>query len=274
MRLPDLDLRGRPRAAWLAGLTLIGLAIVAVAGAAVIRMSSPHPEHTTNHAPAQRVPARAASGHPSGTTAPQPAQPALTHEGRQLEKAPHVQPATSTAYPRIHGPATHQPDLFARAFATRLLTQDYRTPRRQLLAWVQAESATTTEPIVIGLVPKDQRDKWALYSLTTDQSTPVIPPKEEWRRLARHHGHTTVKLQQVSEPVSWSQAVLAGKVTDPGITAREIDALVTLHTTDHGKPHSSVTSVALTITLEGPPSRGSYGFVTAVTYDVAPGAPR
>ena len=274
MRLPDVNLRGRPRAAWRAGLALIAFAMVAFAGAAVIRMSSAHHEHAPDRVPAQQNPPTAPSPSPSRTATQRPGRPAVARERDRLQRAPRVRPASSTAYSIIHGPATHQPDLFARAFATRLLTQHYGTPRRELLAWVQAESATTTEPTVLGLVPKNLRARWAIYSLTSDQAIPVIPPTREWRELGRHHGHSTVQIQQVSEPVAWSQAVIAGKVTDPGITAREVDALVTVHTTRGGKPHATVSSVALTINLEGPPSRDDYRFVTAVTYDVAPGAPQ
>jgi hypothetical protein len=69
--------------------------------------------------------------------------------------------------------------------------------------------------------------------------------------------------------VSWADAVAGGEITDPGVTARQIDAEVTLHTTDNGQPVTKASSVALTIQLEGPPARGGYGFVVAVIYDVA-----
>ena len=43
-----------------------------------------------------------------------------------------------------------------------LLTQDYRTGRDELLAWVQSESAQSTEPLVVGLTPVELRGKLAL----------------------------------------------------------------------------------------------------------------
>lgn len=42
---------------------------------------------------------------------------------------------------------TQGPDEFARAFATGLQNQDFRTPRSALLAWVQAHSAVSPEPL-------------------------------------------------------------------------------------------------------------------------------
>ena len=44
-------------------------------------------------------------------------------------------------------------------------------------------------------------------------------------------------------------------------------ALVTLHSTEAGIEQKIVTSVALTLNLEGPPARPNWGFVGAITYD-------
>jgi len=74
----------------------------------------------------------------------------------------------------------------------------------------------------------------------------------------------------VMEPVLWSTAIAAGEISDPGITAREVIALVTLHTTEAGTDHEIVSSVALTLNLEGPPARANWGFVGAVLYDAVP----
>lgn len=82
-----------------------------------------------------------------------------------------------------------------------------------------------------------------------------------------------MRVQHVTEPVAWSSAVLAGDITDPGVTAREVDALVTLHTTVDGRKRAQRFSVALTMNLEGPPTRPRWGFVTAVTYTVVPMGP-
>ena len=84
--------------------------------------------------------------------------------------------------------------------------------------------------------------------------------------LAREAAYTTVSVQRVIEPLYWSQAVAAGRLADQGVTQREVDAAVTLHYLERGKHKTSVSSVALTINLEGPPSRGRYGFVSVDNY--------
>jgi hypothetical protein len=76
---------------------------------------------------------------------------------------------------RISGDLAQQPDLHAAEFVRRLLTQDYRQPRSEHLAWVQSESAQTSEPLVVDLVPRDLRPRLAVYSVsdTTAQPAPV-----------------------------------------------------------------------------------------------------
>ena len=73
----------------------------------------------------------------------------------------------------------------------------------------------------------------------------------------------------VIEPEPWASAVAGGQITDPGVTARQVDAEVTLQTADRGKVTAEHYSVALVVNLEGPPVRGEYGFVAAITYNVA-----
>lgn len=275
MRLPTATLDGRSRIAWICGIALLVLAVMALVAAAAIRLSAARgkpntgdlrPAPSATHPTEEPLPDRGVVDPTRSATAAQ--------EVAHLKAAPEVAPQVSTRLPRITGPAARQPDLYARAFAARLLTQDFRSPRADLLAWVQAESAQTTEPTVIGLVPAALRHKWAVFSLTDDQPTPPIPTPDEWQALAHQHAHATVHIQRVLEPVTWSTAVLAGDITDPGATAREVDALVTLHSTTRGRPQTSATSVALTMNLEGPPSRPTWGFVTAVTYRAVPvGAP-
>jgi hypothetical protein len=177
-----------------------------------------------------------------------------------------VTAATSTQYPAVSSQARLQPDLYAAAFTRQLLTQDYRTSRDELLAWVQSESAQSTEPLVVGLTPVELRARLALWSVQDDTGSPAILPNQTvWTTLAERRGYTTVQIQKVTEPVAWADAVAGGQITDPGVTARQVDAEVTLHTTDHGQATTTASSVALTIQLEGPP----YGFVVAVTYIVA-----
>lgn len=181
-----------------------------------------------------------------------------------------VAPATSTQYPAVSSQAREQPDLYAAAFTRELLAQDYRTSRDDLLAWVQSESAQSTEPLVVGLTPVELRGRLALWSVQDDTGSPAIVPNQTvWAALAQRQGNTTVQIQKVTEPGSWADAVAGGQITDPGVTARQVDAEVTLHTTDHGQAITSASSVALTIQLEGPPVRGGYGFVVAAIYDVA-----
>ena len=181
-----------------------------------------------------------------------------------------VTPSTSARYPAVSSQARQQPDLYAAAFTAQLLTEDYRTNRDQLLAWVQSESAQSTEPLVVGLTPVELRARLALWSVQDDTGSPAIVPNQRvWAALAARQGYTTVQIQKVTEPVSWADAVAGGQITDPGVTARQIDAEVTLHTTDHGQSTTAASSVALTVQLEGPPARGGDGVVVAVIYDVA-----
>ena len=96
-----------------------------------------------------------------------------------------------------------------------------------------------------------------------------VPSQSDWARLAGLQGHTTVQVLHVSEPVSWASAVANGQITDPGVTARQVDAELTLQTTDQGKSTLEHFSVSLVINLEGPPVRDGYGLVTTITYNVA-----
>jgi hypothetical protein len=178
---------------------------------------------------------------------------------------------TPAAHPPIPQGQRQQPDLYARAFVERLLRQDYTTPRQEHLAWIQSESALTDEPLVTGLVPRELRDRLALFSVTDQRSSlSPVPSPAEWERLRRQHAHTTVTVQRVTEPLAWSNAVEAGRVSDPGVTAREVTALVTLHGSNGGHATRTATSIALTINLAGPPTRGAWAFVAAITYRAVP----
>ena len=150
------------------------------------------------------------------------------------------------------------------------MTQDYRTSRDELLAWVQSESAQSTDPLVVGLTPVNLRGKMAVASVQDGvNGLSPVPSQKDWADLGRRQGHTTVQIQRVTEPVSWASAVAKGQITDPGVTARQVDAEVTLHTNDKGKAAAARYSVALVVNLEGPPVRSGYGFVAAITYNVA-----
>jgi hypothetical protein len=186
---------------------------------------------------------------------------ALTVPARVADSAEH----------RIPDGYRHQPDLYARAFVEQLLKQDYATPRDAHLAWVQSESARTDEPLVTGLVPRELRDRLALFSVTDDRSGPApVPSAAEWDRLRHQHAHTTVKVQRVTEPLVGSNAVEAGRVTDPGVTAREVTATVTVHADTDGQAADTAASVALTLNLTGPPTRDTWAFVAVITYRAMP----
>jgi hypothetical protein len=253
---------------WVLGAT----ALVLPAAVAAVVIAGGHSSPPAGHV---------AAGGSSFTAAPTPSLPgarSLTSPqqtalrlslARMRDQVP-VAPATSAQHPAVSWQARLQPDLYAAAFTAQLLTQDYRTGRGQLLAWVQSETAPSTEPLVVGLTPVGLRGRLALWSVQDDTGSPaIVPSPSAWTALAQRRGYATVQIQKVTEPVSWAAAVAGGQITDPGVTARQVDAEVTLHTTDHGRATATATSVSLTVQLEGPPTRAGYGFVVAVIYDVA-----
>ena len=112
---------------------------------------------------------RATPGRPS---APARSMPHLSAEVARLRASRPADPTVSDRA-QVAGDETGQPDLYAAAFTRTLLTQNYATPRRGLLGWVQAESAPTAEPTVIGLVPRRLRGRWAVFSLTDGPVSPI-----------------------------------------------------------------------------------------------------
>jgi hypothetical protein len=157
---------------------------------------------------------------PAAPTAspPLPAGAGTTLDGdlARLNTTPDVNAAASSAYPAIGDAFRQQPDLYASAFATELLTQDYRTDREAMLAWVQLESTPCNEPLVIGLVPPALRPKLAVFTVsdTTDGSEPPIPSAADWATWRAHAGRTTARVTHVTEPATWADAVAAGRITD------------------------------------------------------------
>lgn len=241
---------------FLAGWAVIGHAQTAPSQAG--RM----PSQAQGPAPTRSAP------NPSATAVPSAASKAEA-EIAQLRTAPAVSPASAGG--RISGETATQPDLYAAEFVRRLLTQDYQKPRARHLAWVQSEAASTNEPLVVGLVPPELRDRLAVFSVTTrDDSTAPIPTAAEWDALGRQHGFTTVTIERVTEPLAWTNAVASGRITDPGIAGREVAATTTRHTRDARGDHTTKFSVAMRLNLEGPPTRDAWGFVTAVTYTAIP----
>jgi hypothetical protein len=255
------------RLALAAGGVVAVLALLVLGCAAVIHQAQPRGSRHDARPASSVAPPTSAPGALTGALTP--AQSAgVASDIALLTATPAVAPSTSSRYPAITGVAKSQPDLYAREFATRLLTQDYRTPRADLLAWVQSESVHSSEPRVVGLVPTELRPKLAVYSVTeaVDGSAVPVPSQHDWADWAARRAFTTVTIQKVVEPLKWSEAVASGELVDPGITAREVDALVVTHWTERGTPKTSTHSIALSTSLEGPPARAGYGFVTAVTY--------
>lgn len=207
---------------------------------------------------------------PSGTqpTVPQrrskPGDPAAYQVERLRALVP---PSADANVGTIQGEAAQHPDLYAAEFVRHLLTQDYRTDRESLVRWVDAQAATTREPLVVGLIPAELRDRYAVFSVTDAVDSPApIPTRGEWEALALQRGYTSVTIDRVEEPLSWTNAVASGRVTDPGITGRDVSATVVRHLTVDGKERSAKFSVALSLNLEGPPTRPTWGFVAAIAY--------
>ncbi|KQZ88461.1 hypothetical protein ASD62_03160 [Phycicoccus sp. Root563] len=248
------------------------IGLLALAGWTVLHHTSPTTVGSEGLQTHQRARATA-SVSPHESIAP--ASDALAAE-QDLKRLRAVEPEQANgAARRIAGEQAQQPDLYAAEFVRRLLTQDYRSPRQTHLAWVQTESAQTKEPLVVGLVPPELRDRLAVYSVSdaADGASPV-PTEQEWRQLAAAGSYTSVQIQHVTEPLAWTNAVADGRITDPGITGREVAALVTRHTKGSRGEHAQRFGIAMTLNLEGPPDRATWGFVAAVTYASIPiGAP-
>lgn len=160
-------------AAAVGALTMLG-----VAGVVELR-ATPSPASTESSTPAAVGPHRDAAGRhrplPTKTsTAVAPADPAA-HEVERLRALPAV--AAGRRAEAIAGEAILQPDLYAAEFVRRLLTQDYRTSRESQLRWVQAESALTREPLVVGLIPAELRYRYALFRspMPTTLPLPSLP---------------------------------------------------------------------------------------------------
>jgi hypothetical protein len=253
---------------WVLGATALVLpAVVAAAVIAGGHASPPQAGHVA--AGGSSLPAAPTPSLPGTRSLTAGQQTGLQQSLARMRAQVPVAPATSALYPAVSSQARQQPDLYMAAFTAQLLTQDYRTGRDRLLAWVQAEAAPSTEPLVVGLTPVGLRGRLALWSVQDDTGSPaIVPNPSTWTALASRRGYTTVQIQKVTEPVSWAAAVADGAITDPGVTARQVDAEVTLHTTDHGHATATRSSVSLTVQLEGPPARGGYGFVVAVIYNV------
>jgi hypothetical protein len=263
-RLAEVSVRRK----WALGSTVMVL-MASVAGAFIVAEDT---SSTSAGRPAVETssPTLATTPSPSGSS-PLTSEQQLEMQ-RSISRIREVVPvkaAASPQYPAVSTEARQQPDLYAGAFVRQLFTQDYRVSRDMLLAWVQSESAQSTDALVVGLTPVDLRSRMAVASIQEGDNGPSpLPSPSDWADLARRQGHTTARIQRVTQPLSWARAVADGQITDPGVTARQVDAEVTLHTVDRGTPRAVRYSVALVVNLEGPPVRDGYGFVAAITYNV------
>lgn len=255
-----LHRRGSRATAWLVGAALL----VPVLLLTFLAFRAPRSEPGNTRA----VPPRAAqpavpTRHPRPSPSPAATDP-LSIDLAALGAVPEVRAADPGALDRISGEAATQPDLYAAEFVRRLLTQQYASSRVDLLAWVQAESALTTEPLVVGLVPTGLRGRLAVYSVTEQGTASApVPSETQWQVLAGQEAFTTVTIEKVTEPLAWSNAVSAGRISDPGCTARDVAATITIH---RGSRAEQI-SVALSLILEGPPTRDRWGFVKVVQYN-------
>ena len=151
------------------------------------------------------------------TSSPPEARSLTSEQGAELQQSisrmravTPVSAATSSQYPAVSAEARQQPDLYAAAFVRQLLTQDYRTGRDQLLAWVQSESAQSTEPLVVGLTPVELRGKLAL--MLDDSALRGCHESRGTRYSERHSAHCDA-------------GALAGRCSpSPGFAAEVCDA--------------------------------------------------
>ena len=170
----------RPRQIAVAATIFVVVATLLTLGvAAVIRMSSgPAARPGGSSQPSQlRNNARVIEPQVSPEQAT-----AVADEVDRLRNSQPVPPRISNGRSRIAGEASLQPDLYASAFVKELLTQNYVTPRDDLLSWVQAESAMTNEPRVVGLIPSELRSKWAVFSVSEGRRRPSrrLPTGPPW----------------------------------------------------------------------------------------------
>ncbi|GEM_PF-930377 len=260
------------RARWAMTIVLIVGLLVAATATVTRHAAFGHASASPPPAgPSQPTTPRAQGPIPS--TDPQPATGSDAAVMAQLNRMRHL-PAVSPPSepePSITGDATTQPDLYAAEFVRRLLTQDFRTPRDRHLAWVQSESAKSTEPLVVGLVPSDLRDRLAAFTVTDDADHPaLVPAAATWTGLAGHAANDATTVEQVIEPLPWRNAVAAGRIIDPGVTCRIVGATVTRHEQVNGKATTAQTSVSVTLAIEGPPTRASWGFVAIIDVTTLP----
>jgi hypothetical protein len=177
---------------WALGATVIVL-LTGVTAAVIVA------EHTSTTSAANSA---VGATNPTPTTTPSPSGPPPLTSEQQLElqrgigRIREVVPVTAAAsrqYPAVSAEARRQPDLCAAAFVRQLFTQDYRVSRNVLLAWVQSESAQSTDLLVVGLTPVDLRSRMAVASNRTASTV-----RHRYRRGPRSLGDRTPRAARSS----------------------------------------------------------------------------
>jgi len=169
---------------WALGATV--LVMLALAAVAVIVTGHTSPTSAGHFAVEGSSPTVATTPSPSGPGSLASEQQAeLEQSIERMRAVPPVQPATSGHYAAVSAEAQQQPDLYAAAFVRQLMTQDYRTDREQVLAWVQSESAQSTDPLVVGLTPVDLRARMAVASVQDGVNGPAPVPSQRGAALLK-----------------------------------------------------------------------------------------
>jgi len=156
----------------------------------------------------------------------------------------------SAAFPAIATEVRRDPDGFAAAFGTEVLTRDYRhATRAQLLAWAQACSA----PLTIVQVPLSDTDrgKTLVTSLITpgwdtDEIGTPVPSIGQWLAWRSRQAYTTVSHVTVTTVAGFPPA--ATTFTEP-TADRRFTATVALHSMVSGKSVVQRSSVSFEVVM-------------------------
>jgi hypothetical protein len=186
----------------------------------------------------------------------------------QEKGLPAVAPLTSAAYPPVPAADTSDPDLYAQAFATELLSQNYAGSSREALeSWAQWEDA----PVDQAGVPRSVGAKILVQSLDSPAMSggteTIIPSPAAWATLASEAAFATVSHVSAQIDPHWESAVMGGyQPADPLMSARLVTATVTLHTTISGQAQTTVESVAFTLAVGTAANHAGYGAMATYGY--------
>ena len=252
--------RYEPRRLVLGAALLVGLVVLAVVVAFIVRLTG-----------SGRASAHTSPGHPRPTvSAPPSAAPsqsptAYASDAASWDAMPGVAPAASTAFPAIPAADSDDPTAFAAAFASELFTRDYTTSTRaQLIGWAQYEDSPLQSP----RYPKPDWTKVlvdSLTDLTWDQAdaTP-IPADGPWLALQSESARETVTEVKVTLDPAWEQRINTGyQPPDPLATERDVTLTVAQRTAASGRTITTTYAVSIDLQL-GTSARGS-GYGVAAT---------